>query len=124
LFRSSSATISDARGLKYLTNIDWPGSHNNYHNGFSGFSNLEKIELPYGMTQLHAGNAYGNYGFFKNCSKLRDVVLPSSLTSIGENSFEGCTLLTEVAIPDYVTIIKNEAFKNSGITSITLPTGL
>ena len=51
-----------------------------------------------------------------------DVVIPESVTIIGENAFYGCTGLTSVTIPKGVTEIKNYAFKNcSNLKSIDIP---
>ena len=46
-----------------------------------------------------------------------DLVIPDSVTSIGDSAFEGCTGLTSVTIPDSVTSIGWHAFP--GCTSLT-----
>ena len=51
-----------------------------------------------------------------------EVVIPSSVTSIGEEAFSGCTEFTSITIPDSVTNIGNWAFNGcTGLTSITIP---
>ena len=47
---------------------------------------------------------------FANCTKLKSVVLPSTLSAIGENAFYGCTSLRGITIPDSVNIIAEKAF--------------
>ena len=54
-----------------------------------------------------------------------NVVIPSSVTSIGYSAFEGCVGLTSVTIPDSVTSIGDRAFYGcSGLTSVTIPDGV
>lgn len=55
-------------------------------------------------------------------TKKGDVVLPESVTSIGDNAFYYCAELTSITIPNSVTSIGNEALSGcSGLTSITIP---
>ena len=53
------------------------------------------------------------------------VVIPSSVTSIGEYAFFHCTGLTSITIPDSITSIRDGAFcQCSSLTSITIPDGV
>lgn len=58
---------------------------------------------------------------FMRCNSLRMVVFEehSNLTYIGQGAFYGCGLLQSIAIPSKVTEIGNQAFANSGLTTIT-----
>jgi len=50
------------------------------------------------------------------------VVIPDSVTSIGNSAFEHCTGLTSVVILDSVTSIGNSAFEHcTGLTSVVIP---
>ena len=54
--------------------------------------------------------------------RLTSIIIPESVTSIGDGAFYGCSSLTSVTIPNSVTSIGNEAFYNcSSLTSITIP---
>ena len=51
-----------------------------------------------------------------------DVVIPVSVTSIGNSAFEGCRSLERITIPDSVIKIGKSAFEYcNGLTSITIP---
>ena len=50
------------------------------------------------------------------------VVIPDSVTSIGDNAFYDCTCLTSVTIGNSVTSIGGSAFEDCpGLTSVTIP---
>ena len=55
---------------------------------------------------------------FSSCDSLTSVIIPNSVTSIGERAFSNCTLLTGIIIPSGVTSIGDSAF--NGCTSLTI----
>jgi hypothetical protein len=58
---------------------------------------------------------------FSSCNSLISVTIPNSVTSISNWTFMGCGNLTSVTIPNSVTSIGESAFAGIGITSITIP---
>ena len=59
---------------------------------------------------------------FKGNTTITSVVIPNSVTSIGNMAFAACSGLTSITIPNSVTSIGNYAFYNCiGLTSITIP---
>ena len=53
-------------------------------------------------------------------TNLRNIVLPNSITTIGEGAFAGCTKLETIEIPANVTTVGNYAFSGcSALTDIT-----
>ena len=51
---------------------------------------------------------------------ITSVIIPNTLTSIGDEAFKGNNL-TNVTIPSSVTLIRDSAFRNNQIISITFP---
>ena len=47
------------------------------------------------------------------CTGLAEVIIPDTVTEIGNGAFYGCTSLEEITIPDRVTFIGYEAFLNN-----------
>lgn len=65
-------------------------------------------------------NIIGDKAFY-NCA-LTSIIIPNSVTSIGNYTFQNCSGLTSVTIPDSVTSIGEWAFNNcNGLTSVTIP---
>ena len=73
------------------------------------------LVLPNSVTSI------GNYAFY-NCSGMTSVTIPNSVTSIGDDAFYGCSGLTSITIGNSVTSIGRYAFSGcSGLTSVTIP---
>ncbi len=69
------------------------------------------------------GHDYEIYKYaFYYCDSLTSVVIPDSVTSIGDHAFYACYSLTSVAIPDSVESIGNGAFQRcSLLASVVIP---
>ena len=65
----------------------------------------------------------GKYSFY-NCSKLQriDLSMCTKLTIIGESAFSYCTSVTELFLPEGLQYIKNNAFSQTSIQSVEIPT--
>ena len=67
------------------------------------------------------GTAIPDKAFYQ-CTTLKTITIPDSVTTIGINAFRDCSSLTSVTIPDSVTEIGMYAFKYcSSLTSVTIP---
>jgi hypothetical protein len=63
----------------------------------------------------------GEYAFH-GCAEITGVTLPETVTDIGKLAFYGCTGLTELTLPEGVIPIGSAAFRRCGnLTSVTLP---
>ena len=80
---------------------------------------ITDLVIPNSVTSI------GNYAF-ENCSGLTgELVIPNSVTSIGHSTFYYCTGLTSVTIPDSVTSIGDYAFYYcTSLTSVTIGNGI
>ena len=76
------------------------------------------------ITELVIPNSVTSIGqsAFSGCTGLTSVIIPNSVTSIGQSVFSGCSGLTSVTIPNSVTSIEQSAFSGcSGLTSVIIP---
>lgn len=80
-------------------------------------SNFTQLILPNSITEI------GDYAFFSSLL-LTELTLPSSLIRIGISAFISCAKLTSLIIPDSVTEIGDYAFLRSPLTKLTLSNSL
>jgi hypothetical protein len=86
-----------------------------YHLYSDEDTEITNLVIPNSVTSI------GNSAFW-NCIGLTSVTIPNSVTSIGEGAFANCSGLTSVTIPNSVTSIEYGAFVAcSGLTSVTIP---
>jgi len=112
-----------------LANITIPDSVTKIGmDAFKGCGALERINYTgdiaswcgiTGIYYLYTSKVYiGN----QKLQEMTDIIIPNSVTSIGEYAFWGCSSLTSITIPDSVTSIGDYAFRAcSSLTSITIP---
>ena len=82
--------------------------------GFVKDSKITEVTIPNSVTTIGSGA-------FNNCSGLVNVNIPDAVTTIGNYAFEGCSGLTSIDIPNSVDTIGFRAFKDcSGLTSVNI----
>ena len=60
-----------------------------------------------------------------NDKSITEAVIPSCVTTIGNEAFDGCTSLSRITLPDGLTTIEEYAFSQcTSLSSINLPDGL
>ena len=85
---------------------------------FWGRSSLSEIVIPSSVTSI--GNSAFSY-----CSSLSEVVIPSSVTSIGDSAFFYCSSLSNIVIPSSVTSIGDRAFEDcSSLSEVVIPSSV
>lgn len=78
-------------------------------------SKISEVIIPNSVTTI-GSSAFGN------CTALTNVMIPNSVISIGPSAFSGCSELLNINIPNRITILNNAVFKNCmKLTSITIP---
>ena len=79
---------------------------------------LSEIVIPSSVTSIGEG------AFFR-CDSLSEIVIPSSVTSIGDSAFYRCDSLSEIVIPSCVTSIGDSAFSwCSSLSEIVIPSSV
>ncbi len=77
--------------------------------GRAFFTGVEKVEIPNTVKEI------GMYAFWSGAHgleySLKEVVIPSSVTSIGHRAFCNCKNLSTITIPNSVMVIDNWAFE-------------
>ena len=82
---------------------------------FEFCKSLQSIVIPNSVTNI------GNSAFLC-CESLQSISIPNSVTNIGDRAFWGCESLQSLIIPNSVTNIGNSAFwRCSSLQSIVIP---
>ena len=72
-----------------------------------------EVVIPNSVTQI-------GDGAFMNCIGLKKVVIPNSVTVIGYNAFRNCYSLSDIDIPDSITTVYGAAFLKCGLRHFTI----
>lgn len=141
----STVTAIDADAFYGCTRVKMARIPDSVHqigkNAFDGITNLiysgpakwEEDNLWWGAKCLN-GFEEGNFIYdserkeaIYGCLKadIGDVVIPDSVTKIGDRAFQGCSGLTSIVIPNSVKEIGKSAFEGcSALRFITIPDGV
>jgi hypothetical protein len=82
---------------------------------FRGCDKLKTVILPPHVTSI------GNYAFYE-CKNLIKVSIPANVTKIGDYAFKGCVKLQEIELPQALTSIGSSVFDGcTTLSSIVIP---
>ena len=83
---------------------------------------VQNLVIPSELNGVKITKIGGGFADKVDCLglKLKSVVIPNSITEIGNSAFSG-NQLTSVTIPNSVTEIGNSAFSGNQLTSVTIP---
>ncbi len=71
---------------------------------------LKELVIGRGLREIPGDNDNPREGVFGACSSLTNVIIPDTITSIGDYAFNGCQNLESITIPDSVKKIGSGAF--------------
>ena len=91
-----------------------------YDRTFRRFYALEEVVLPSTLTTIGAAGS----GVFQSCNNLKTIVLPESVTVLGKGSFQECSSLESINIPAGVTRIESDALRATGLKSVEFHEGV
>lgn len=104
-----TSTIQDTA----ITQLTFPNSIKVIGEDFYVHNALTEYKFPASLTNTA--------GLFRGCG-VETIIIPGSVKTVGEGSFENCGLLTTVFIEEGVEIISKNAFKNcSALQAIAIP---
>lgn len=85
---------------------------------FRNMDNLKELVLPATVTSLGESS-------FEDCDSLLTVILPEGLKTLGNSCFYSCESLMSITIPDKVEVIPVHAFDGcSSLATVLLPSSL
>lgn len=114
-FFSNCKKLTSAGPLGSGCNIEFGWTNTIPECAFMGCNGLSNIILPNSITSI------GNLAF-NSCSNLSNIAIPDGVTSIGKYAFAGCSGLSNITIPDSITSIGIYAFSDcSSLAGITIP---
>ena len=98
---------------------DWASNPLAYaHHLFINGEEVKDLVIPTNVTSI------GNYAF-SSCTGLTSITIPNSVTSIGNSAFSGCTSLTSIIIPNCVDSIGGNTFNGcTGLASVSIGCGV
>ena len=120
--RSPLKSITIGNGVKSIGN-----------NAFKECNNLKRVIVSdisaWCKIEFNNDNSnpikYSKHLYSDENTEIKDLVIPNSVTSIGNQAFYACSGLTSVTIPNSVTSIGDGAFYGcSGLTSVTIGNGV
>ena len=86
--------------------------------GFVANSKITEVSIPNSVTSI-LSNA------FSNCNLLTSVVIPNSVTTINLSAFKDCSSMNDLTIGNGVTFIGKDAFRNcTSLTAVTIPSNV
>lgn len=89
---------------------------NTAHHLYLNDTELINVIVPYGITSMTRT--------FWSASYIESVVLPETITILGDYTFNACSSLNSINIPSLVTKIGSMCFDNCNLSSIILPAAL
>ena len=109
-YDNNASKWGDWLDITRVTSSDYLNGKFSDNSSLRSFPDFKRFELV-GLTQVGGS-------WFKNCSNLNAIELPSTIKHIGGWAFYGCRSLKEITIPAAVETIDACAFQYSGLKTV------
>jgi hypothetical protein len=109
LMKNDTIVITGYSDYKRPAKVTVPGKIDGYpvveirSYAFRNNTHIKQVVLPSSITSIEARS-------FAGCTSLQSINIPKNMKTIEAGIFDGCKNLREINIPNKVTIIKNRAF--------------
>ena len=113
-FRVTTIADNAFRDCAQLTSVQIPESITSIGSRAFDHAGITSIVIPNSVTAM-------GYSCFEWCSKLEQVEIGSGIKNISPAAFMRCSALEKLVLPSTITSIGENAFSSSGLKSITLP---
>lgn len=111
--------MSNRVGFPKVSSIDIPSSVRTIgRSSFYGNSNLTNVKIARGGLTEILSEA------FRGCVALKNIELPTTLTSIGSSAFDYCEGLESIVFPESVTDLQGCLSNCTSLTEVALPKSL
>ena len=105
-------------GADNLTSVDLGNVQSIGEMAFRDVTKLEEVTIPSTMTTL-------SQSALCDCTGLKKITLPSNMTVIDYNALGGCTALEEITLPAGIMTIGGNAFSEcASLASLDIPAGV
>ena len=124
--QSNSSSFYDVViGERFMDGASGGATNIIQNGGFKNCANIVNAEIYCTSTGYDTTYVDGlGDDFFRGCTALENVILPSSLRKINNAVFRGCTSLDSIEIPGQVESIGGAAFADASIVAITIPSSV
>lgn len=113
-FPETTVEIGSLQGCTGLTTLSIPNNVNVNDFYCTDCSALTSVSFKGNVGTRISSSA------FSGCAALASINIPTAVNSIGTSSFDGCAALASLTMPETLASIGEYAFRNSGLTSLTL----
>ena len=110
----------DGVGLTYAQAAAVTSIPNNLFRGNTTITSFDEFQYFTSVTVVTASsNSNATSGCFYNCSNLKSIILPDSITTVGKAAFNGCSNLESINFPDNLTALGAFAFNGCSKLVVT-----
>lgn len=134
--KAECAAVTESQlqpGTSYSTSIFYSNRNSiNSFDEFRHFTGLSSVPVScfeecYNLSSIIIPNSVTSLGnkSFRGCQKLTNIVIPESVSSIGNQCFDTCSIIERIDIPGNVQVLSQNCFSNcQKLSYINIPYGV